>query len=93
MLCDECIKELAIRLSMEAQAVFHSLEDGSWLNKTQLIEATNLSYSITHFAIRELEGANLVVSTTIGTAKIYQLSQNGIRLITLLERSLQKNGA
>lgn len=85
MLCDGCIKQLAVNLSKESRQILVALETEP-LNFGQIVQKAKLSYAVAQRAINELAGSLFVSFQDVGRSKVFSLSDSGRRLLEIYKK-------
>lgn len=85
MLCDNCIKELAARMTPEAKKVFGTLaKENKWMSKSDIQRMSGLSRALTNKGVLQLETNLFIRSRVDGRANVYWLTNAGARLVELM---------
>lgn len=90
MLCDSCIKELALDTSREAPKVLKALLEAGQLNKAGIKKKAGLSYAVNQRVVVELEAKMFIGFNFKGQSneKIYHITDTGQRLLKLYKEEL-----
>lgn len=91
MLCKKCIWELSGNLTDEARDVFTSLIENGKMSKADIKRKSGLTRALVNKGISQLESILLVTHKIEGRANIYWLTENGLKLINLLEERGDKD--
>jgi predicted transcriptional regulator len=89
MLCDNCIKQLAVNLSRESRQIISVLNTDR-MNKDQIGQKAKLTYAITQRAMKELEGSLFVAFQEEGRSKIFYLTESGLRLLDIYNKEKRR---
>lgn len=90
MLCDSCIKELALDTSREAPRVLKALLNDGQLNKREIKDKAGLSYAVNQRVVGELEAKMFIGYKFRGQSneKLYHITETGQRLLKLYKEEL-----
>lgn len=91
MLCDNCLLYLSKNLKSEARIVLETLVLKGKESKANIQRGSDLTRGRVNKGIRQLESIRLVNYKLKGRAKVYGLTEHGVRLVEILNKDRRVN--